>query len=93
MIEIKTAITDNEIASCWEAIFLLRPMLEKENFVSQIKELQQEGYTLLYIEENNQVTAIAGYRIYTMLYCGKCFIWMIFLLWKRIEEKVMLRNF
>lgn len=71
MIEIKTAITDNEIASCWEAIFLLRPMLEKENFVSQIKELQQEGYTLLYIEENNQVTAIAGYRIYTMLYCGK----------------------
>lgn len=49
MTEIKIAITDNEIASCWEAIFLLRPMLERENFVSQIKDLQKEGYHLLYI--------------------------------------------
>ena len=71
MTEIKIAITDNEIASCWEAIFVLRPMLEREHFVSQIKELQNEGYSLLYIQENDQTVAIAGYRIYTMLYCGK----------------------
>lgn len=71
MTEIKIAITDNEIASCWEAIFLLRPMLERENFVSQIKNLQKEGYNLLYIQEDNQTVAIAGYRIYSMLYCGK----------------------
>lgn len=71
MTEIKIAITDTEIASCWEAIFLLRPMLKRENFISQIKDLQKEGYNLLYIQENNQTVAIAGYRIYTMLYCGK----------------------
>ena len=71
MTEIKIAITDTEIASCWEAIFLLRPMLERENFVSQIRNLQSEGYKLLYIEENNEVAAIAGYRVYSMLYCGK----------------------
>lgn len=71
MTEIKIAITDTEIASCWEAIFLLRPMLERENFVSQIKNMQKEGYNLLYIQEDNQTVAIAGYRIYSMLYCGK----------------------
>ena len=71
MTEIKIALTDNEIASCWEAIFLLRPMLEREHFVSQIRNMQKEGYNLLYIQEDNQTVAIAGYRIYTMLYCGK----------------------
>lgn len=71
MTEIKIAITDNEIASCWEAISVLRPMLEKEHFVSLIKDLQKEGYQLLYIQEEGITVAIAGYRIYTMLYCGK----------------------
>lgn len=71
MTEIKIAITDNEIASCLEAISVLRPMLEKEHFVSLIKDLQKEGYQLLYIQEEGITVAIAGYRIYTMLYCGK----------------------
>ncbi|GEL10420.1 Acetyltransferase (GNAT) family protein [Flavobacterium glycines] len=71
MTEIKIAITDTEIASCWEAISVLRPMLERENFVSQIQNLQKEGYHLLYIQEKDKTVAIAGYRIYTMLYCGK----------------------
>ncbi|HTG67066.1 MAG TPA: GNAT family N-acetyltransferase [Flavobacterium sp.] len=71
MTEIKIAITDNEIASCWEAISVLRPMLEREHFVSLIKDLQKEGYQLLYIQEGGITVAIAGYRIYTMLYCGK----------------------
>jgi len=71
MTEIKIAITDNEIASCWEAISVLRPMLKRENFVSQIRDLQKEGYHLLYIQEKDKTVAIAGYRVYTMLYCGK----------------------
>ncbi|WP_281227852.1 GNAT family N-acetyltransferase [Flavobacterium aquiphilum] len=71
MLEIKTAITDNDIASCWEAMSLLRPMLKEENFIEQIKAMQQEGYVLLYILENGKAVSLAGYRIYTMLYCGK----------------------
>lgn len=71
MSEIKIAITDDEIASCWEAISVLRPMLKRENFVSQIQDLQKEGYHLLYIQEKDKTVAIAGYRVYTMLYCGK----------------------
>jgi GNAT superfamily N-acetyltransferase len=68
---IKTAITDTEIACCWEAVFLLRPMLKQGEFVSQIKAVQKEGYKLLYIEEKGKVVSLAGYRIFTMLYAGK----------------------
>lgn len=71
MIEIKTAITDQDIAFCWEAMFLLRPMLKENEFVNQIKEMQKEGYTLLYIFDKGKAVSIAGYRFLTMLYCGK----------------------
>jgi GNAT superfamily N-acetyltransferase len=71
MTEIKIAITAIEIASCWEAIFLLRPMLKENEFVAQIQEMQKEGYSLIYIEEEGKVVSIAGYRIFSMLYCGK----------------------
>jgi GNAT superfamily N-acetyltransferase len=68
---IKIAITDQEITMCWEALHLLRPILQAEHFVNQIKEMQQEGYVLLYLFEEHKVVSIAGYRIYSMLYCGK----------------------
>ncbi len=71
MVEIKNAVTDSEISSSWEVMYLLRPMLIEEIFVSEIKNMQKEGYNLLYINEHNKTVAIAGYRIFTMLYCGK----------------------
>lgn len=71
MATIKTAVTDQEIRMCWEALFLLRPMLDPQNFVNKIKDMQKEGYTLLYLFEDNKVVAIAGYRILTMLHCDK----------------------
>jgi hypothetical protein len=30
---IKTAVTDHEILICWEAIYLLKPMLEAKHLV------------------------------------------------------------
>jgi len=71
MAEIKIAITDQDILMCWEAIFALRPMLQPDKFVDQIKEMQKEGYVLLSIIADHKVVSIAGYRIYSMLYCGK----------------------
>lgn len=71
MAAIKIAITDQEIRMCWEALYLLRPMLKTATFVNQIKEMQKEGYVLLYQFEDNKVVSIAGYRIYRMLYSGK----------------------
>jgi GNAT superfamily N-acetyltransferase len=71
MAQIKIAVTNQDIASCWEAMYLLRPMLKEQEFVKKIKEMQKEGYSLLYILENDKAVAIAGYRFFTMLYCGK----------------------
>ncbi len=41
--------------------------------------MQKEGYNLLYISENNQTVAGAGYRIFTILYPGKLLYLMIYL--------------
>ncbi|MBS1487465.1 MAG: GNAT family N-acetyltransferase [Bacteroidetes bacterium] len=71
MAEIKTAKSDDEIVSCWEAMHLLRPSLKKENFVQQIKLMQGEGYHLIYLIANGQAVSVAGYRIFSMLCCGK----------------------
>jgi GNAT superfamily N-acetyltransferase len=71
MVQIKTAISEAEIASCWEAMFILRPMLQENKFVAKIQELQKEGYSLIYIEEGEKVVSVAGYRIFSMLYSGK----------------------
>ena len=71
MANIKTAITEDEIAACWEAMFQLRPMLKQAEFVPLINSLQNEGYKLVYLEENGRAVSVAGYRIFTMLYCGK----------------------
>jgi GNAT superfamily N-acetyltransferase len=68
---IKTASAEAEIAACWEAMFLLRPMLKQEEFVAQVKSMQKDGYNLVYIEENGKVVSLAGYRIFAMMYCGK----------------------
>ncbi len=71
MVEIKTAVTDIDIASCWETMYLLRPMLKEDEFIATVKGMQNEGYKLIYVEENKKVVSVAGYRIFSMLYCGK----------------------
>lgn len=71
MTKVKTATTNDDIASCYEAMSLLRPALQAEHFVLQIKTMQNEGYVLLSVSEGGKVVAAAGYRIFTMLYAGK----------------------
>ena len=68
---IRTANTDEQIALCWKAMHLLRPMLKEENFVAMVRLLQSEGYILNYIEDNGMAVAVAGYRFRHMLLCGK----------------------
>lgn len=71
MAEIKIAVSDSEILACFKAVFELRPHLDKENYLKQVKEMQQETYTLAYIKDGENVIAIAGFRYLQMLYCGK----------------------
>lgn len=61
---IQIADTEIEIAACWEAMYLLRPMLKEDEFIERIKNQQNEGYSLLYFSENDQVVAVLGYRFF-----------------------------
>lgn len=65
------AKTDAEIQNCYDVMSELRTHLEKEEFVPLIRHMESEGYRLVYHEEDDQVVAVAGYRIYTNLILGK----------------------
>jgi GNAT superfamily N-acetyltransferase len=69
--EIKIANTETDILKCWDVLLELRPHLKKENFLSTVKEMISEGYTLAYIEEDSKAVAAVGFRYLQFLYNGK----------------------
>lgn len=72
MVSVKTAVSEEEILKCWDAIKALRPHLDKEKMFGMVKDMQaKEGYTLIYIEDDAQAVAIAGFRRMQTLYGGK----------------------
>lgn len=74
MPSIKKSNTDADFQACTEVILFLRPHLQKENLLAQIKEMQQEDYQLIYItadEDPSKVVAFAGFRHMNKLHSGK----------------------
>ena len=67
----KQAITDDEIRNCFNVMVELRPHLQQADFVKTVRELETEGFRLAYIEDNGEVVAVAGYRIYSNLFMGR----------------------
>lgn len=67
----KQAISDKEIEKCFSVILELRPHLVKESFLKLVRNMENEGFMLAYIEENDEVVSVAGYRIGTSLFMGK----------------------
>ncbi len=65
------AKTDDEIQNCFDVMSELRTHLTRENFLATIRHMESEGYRLAYIEDDERVVAVAGYRIYTNLFLGK----------------------
>lgn len=71
----KLAVTDDEILNCFHAIAELRPHLSRDSFLTTVRAMEDEGFKLAFIEEGNQVVAVAGYRIYSNLFMGKhCYV-------------------
>lgn len=69
--QIKEVNTEVEIQQCWEVISLLRPHLDKTNWLNIILEMMRnEKYSIAVIEDNNQFVAFAGYRIMNSLHSG-----------------------
>lgn len=68
---IKLAETDEEIAQCFAVMQQLRDHLIAENFLAQIRRMQAEGYHLAYLEDDGEVKALGGFRIFEMLARGR----------------------
>lgn len=71
--EIKTALTKEDILFCGSALLEFRPNLNAGTFVQQTLVMMQEGFQLIYIpdDSNTGAAAIAGFRIFEMLRTGK----------------------
>ena len=68
---VKTAQSAAEIEKCYNVLAELRPQIRRETFLSLVREMGKEGYRLAFIEVDDQVVAVAGYRVCTNLYMGK----------------------
>ena len=66
-----SAKTDEEINACFDVMLELRPHLEREGFLPTVREMEQSGYQLVYLQDDTNVVAVAGYRIAINLFMGK----------------------
>jgi GNAT superfamily N-acetyltransferase len=64
--------SDAEILDTYEVMCQLRPDIPRDRYAATVRRLmEQEGYRLVAVSENGRVSAVAGYRIMEMLYCGR----------------------
>ncbi|MEH1811801.1 MAG: GNAT family N-acetyltransferase [Nostoc sp.] len=68
---IQLAESDFQILGCFPVISQLRPHLEQDNFVEQVRYQMKEGYQLAFLEVEQQAVAVAGFRISNCLALGK----------------------
>lgn len=59
----KIAQTDEEIIACFDVMKQLRPQLEKESWLTTVRNMAPEGYALAYLSSGDSVAAVAGYYI------------------------------
>lgn len=63
--------TDAEINDCFAVISELRPHLKKDEFLPQVRRLENHGYSMVAVSEDDVITSVAGYRITEFLLWGK----------------------
>ena len=68
---IKAAESDAEIDSCFAVMSLRRPHLKREEFVCLVRSMEPQGYRLAYLKADDEIQAVAGYRIIDMLRTGR----------------------
>ena len=68
---IKLASSDIQIERCFPIMSQLRPHLNPDNFVSEIENQMKDNYQLAFLEEREEIIAVAGFRFSTSLSWGK----------------------
>lgn len=70
--KIEHAQSDEQIAATFQVMRQLRTHLVEEEYVPQIRALMaSDGFRLAFLADEDEVRAVAGYRIMNMLYCGR----------------------
>jgi len=68
---IRIAITDSEIAACFPVMRELRPHIAEDHFLSRVRSQEKSGYQLCFVEQSQEVVAVAGFRVGENLAWGR----------------------
>lgn len=68
---IDLATTDEQIARACHVMRQLRPHLDADRFVNQVRRQQASGYELVVLEADGAVQAVAGFRVLEQLVRGR----------------------
>ena len=69
--KIRQAGTDKEVAACYPVMRELRPHISENEFVNRVRRQEKDGYSLMLVEVDNDIVAIAGFRIGENLAWGR----------------------
>ncbi|GAC1425918.1 MAG: GNAT family N-acetyltransferase [Acidobacteriaceae bacterium] len=67
---VRLAEDPEAIARCYAVMSHLRPHLVESEFVSRVQAQRVQGYLLAYLEQDDAVVAVAGFRMHEMLVSG-----------------------
>lgn len=65
------ATEDAEIESCFDALLVLRPHLKRDEFLSQVRRQEEQGYSILALSNGERIASAAGFRIADFLAWGR----------------------
>lgn len=72
MSRVAEARTDTEIARCHRVMEELRPHVSRSELVARVRRQELEsGFCLVFLEQNGDVTAVAGFRVFECLAWGR----------------------
>jgi GNAT superfamily N-acetyltransferase len=63
--------TDAEILTGREVMRQLRPGIAEEDYLATVRRMMDAGYRQVALVEDGEVRAMAGFRIFEMLYAGR----------------------
>lgn len=69
--KIQIAQTDEEIQACFPVMHELRPHIEAGEFLSRVREQGCSGYRLAFVNTEDGVVAVAGFRLAETLAWGR----------------------
>lgn len=68
---VRLAITDDEVQACFPVMQQLRTHLRESEFLPTIRRQESGGFRLAFLEEDGRVRAVTGFRVMDRLSAGR----------------------